>query len=61
MQSQLKEAHLQLQARFERLRERLAFAASDDERSQIHNDLLLLSDELSALMKSRPQWDGQKH
>jgi hypothetical protein len=60
MHSQLEQAHLQMQSRFDRLRDRLALPTSADERSEIHNDLLLLSDDVSSLLKSSPKWHEQK-
>jgi hypothetical protein len=61
MQGDLERWHLQLQARFDRLRDQLALTASDDERAQLLHDLVVLGDEVVVLLKSRPQWNDRKH
>jgi hypothetical protein len=61
MQKKLTQSHLDLQARFNGLRSRLAKTPTDDERKQILHDLARLSDEVSALLKNSPQWDEQQH
>jgi hypothetical protein len=61
MQKKLRQTHLDLQARFDGLRDRLSKTPSDDERKQILQDLANLSDEVARLLNSSPQWDQQQH
>ena len=61
MQKKLRQSHLDLQARFDGLRDRLAKIPSDDERKQILQDLTNLSDEVAALLKNNPQYDDRQH
>jgi hypothetical protein len=61
MRDDLERGHLDLQARFDRLQHRLALARTDDDRSHILAELVLLGDEASALLKIRPHPYEHKH
>jgi hypothetical protein len=61
MRDDLERGHLDLQARFDRLKRRLAVARTDDDRSQILAELVLFGDEVSALLKIRPHASEHTH